>query len=139
MNLELIPNKSVASFIIGDIIDSYLYLPHTVEYHQEKSFSYVSYDFFMENIIIWTTGNKIETIRCDVNCFWKGQNLINMFYDDFIILSGQQPDGEDVCYVPISPNRGQNQKVYDFDELGLQLWIWRKKIKTILVSSYSKN
>jgi len=65
------------------------------------------------------------------------QNLINMFYEDFLMLIDyQQPDNADILYVPVSKNRGQNQKVYDFDNLGLMIWVWRKKIVNILISNY---
>ena len=73
------------------------------------------------------------TIRCDKECYWKGENLINMLYEEFLILIDyQQPSDEDILYVPINRDRGQNQKVYTFDYLGLMIWVWRKKIRTCL-------
>jgi hypothetical protein len=29
--------------------------------------------------------------------------------------------------------KGQTQKVYDLDDLGLQIWVYRKKIVTVIV------
>jgi hypothetical protein len=136
-NVELVPNKSYGKFVIGGDISKYLYLAHTTEHRDEKSFSYDSYDFYTEGIIVWTDHNKIDTIRCDVTCYWKNHNLIGMLYDNFLILAGQQPDREDMCYVPINSNRGQNQKVYSFYILGIQVWVWRNKIKTVLISTYN--
>lgn len=133
----LIPNISYGIFIIGEDISKYLYLPHNREYREEKLFSYDSYDFYKEDIIIWVDNGKIDTIRCEKECYWMGYNLIGMLYDYFLtFLSKKEPDTEDICYVPISPYRGQNQKVYDFDDLGLQIWVWRNRIKTVLISKY---
>ena len=53
-----------------------------------------------------------------------------------MLIDYQQPDNADILYVPVSKNRGQNQKVYDFDNLGLMIWVWRKKIVNILISNY---
>ena len=43
---------------------------------------------------------------------------------------------DDFVYVPISRDRGQNQRVHYFDNLGLTLWVWREKIRTILIYNY---
>ena len=138
-NFKLIPNQSLDVFAIGDDIRKYLHFPHTVEHREEKTFSYDSYSFYNNSVTIWPTeDNKIETIRCDSNCYWKGQNLIGMLYKDFIILSEQYPNTESVEYIPINPNRGQNQKVYTFDDLGLMIWVWRNKIRTVLISRYDQ-
>jgi len=134
---KLIPNKSYGIFAIGNDIEEYLSYPHK-EYGKEGKSLYDSYTFFEEYIDVWTDENKIDTIKCTVECFWKGENLIGMTFDKFLELAGQQPDDEDVLYVPISRDRGQNQKVYDFDSLGLQVWTWRNKIKTVLISKYEE-
>ena len=79
----------------------------------------------------------IPNKSCDKKCYWKGKNLINMFYEEFLILIDyQQPSDEDIIYVPINRDRGQNQKVYTFDYLGLMIWVWRKKIRTVLIYNY---
>ena len=51
-----------------------------------------------------------------------------MLYNDFLsLISYKKADNEDILYIPVSKERGQNQKVYDFDNFGLTLWVWRKK------------
>ena len=30
---------------------------------------------------------------------------------------------------------GQNQHVYEFDKSGLQVWVWRNKIRTVIISN----
>lgn len=134
--LELIPNVSFGMFVLGDSIDGYLSLPHTVGHIERKLYSYDDYEFPEQYVSIWVENLKIETITCETYCFWQNENLIGMTYDRFLLLAGQQPDKADVCYIPISRDRGQNQKVYDFEDLGLQIWVWRNKIRAVLISKY---
>jgi hypothetical protein len=132
-NYTLILNKSLGRFIIGDDIEKYLHLNHLIS--DIETFSRGCYDFYNETIAVWTTKKKIETIRCNVKCYWQNQNLIGMLYEDFLVLANpQQPDDESVEYVLISSEKGQNQSVHTFYDLGLQVWVWRKKIRTVLIS-----
>ncbi len=136
-NYLLIPNKSLGIFILGDYIEKYLYLSHVQKCENEERFSYNSYEFYNGNIEVWLTeDNRVRTIHCDKKCYWKNQNLIGMNYNNFLILTQQEPNEEDIIYIPVSTDRGQNQKVYDFDDLGLQVWVWREKIRTVLVTKY---
>ena len=135
--LELIPNVSFGMFVLGDSIDKYLSLSHTVEHIEDEFFSYDDYEFPELYVSMWVENQKINTIRCETYCFWQNENLIGMTYDRFLLLiGGRQPDGEDVCNVPVSKDRGQNQKVYDFDDFGLQIWVWRNKIRVVLITKY---
>ena len=131
---ELIPNKSYGIFIIGEYIEKHLHLDHVIS---DIEF-YYSYEFTDLKINVWVENDKIETVRCDAECYFQGKNLIGMLYDDFLSLVKQEPSNKDICYVPVSRDRGQNQNVYDFDDLGLQVWVWRNKIRTILISNYEE-
>ena len=81
--------------------------------------------------------NKIESILCTEECYWSEINLVKLPYEHFLtIIDYRKPDEEDLLYVLISKNRGQNQKVYTFDELGLMLWVWRGKIVTVYINDF---
>lgn len=136
--IDLIPNKSVSIFHINDSISNYLHLPHKIETTNEELYQNQSYYFDNFNIIIWVEDEIIESICCDVECYWKGYNLINLKYETFLNLVNQKPDNESICYIQKNENRGQNQAVYTFYSLGLQAWVWRGRIKTVIVSSYDK-
>lgn len=58
-----------------------------------------------------------------------------MSFEEFLSFYKVAPDYSDKIYILVN-GRGQNQMVYDFDKLGLQIWVWRKKIVTVLVSNY---
>ncbi len=138
---ELVANLSLGIFKIGEDIGKYLHLTHHFEHHDFKTFSTDDYEFYNGTIVIWIRDedeNKIWTIRCNSKCYWKGENLIGMPFNCFIKLSKNQPDQESIEYVPINRNRGQNQTVYEFHELGLSIWVWRNRIKTVLVSRYDQ-
>jgi len=138
---ELVPKFSLGVFVLGVDICTYLHLPHFFKHEDFETFSIGSYDFYNGEIVIWTLDenkNRIWTIRCNSKCYWKGENLIGMLFDDFLELSEDKPNKESVEYVPINRDRGQNQTVYEFDKLGLSIWVWRNKIKTVLMSKHDE-
>ena len=69
--LELIPNVSVGMFVLGDNINKYLNLPHTVENIEDEYLSYDDYDFPEQYVSMWVENQKIDTIHCDRYCFWQ--------------------------------------------------------------------
>lgn len=129
----LIPNESYEIFIIGDNITNYLHFPHILDHTCGNMYCYDSYTFPTLHFTVWVEDGRIDTICCDQVCYWKNTNLIGMPYRDFLIMCGQKPTKESKEYVLLSKDRGQNQKVYIFDDLSLTIWTWRNKIKTVLV------
>jgi len=136
-DLTLVPNISVGVFIIGDRINNYTDYPHVVERHKEKEFSYDSYMFLNQDVILWVENKRIETIRCEKECYWDGNNLIKMPIEKFLLTYNLIPDKLDNIYLLVN-GKGQNQQVYEFDNLGLQIWVWRKKIVTVLAANYQQ-
>lgn len=132
---ELIPNKSLGIFILGSSIKKYVHLPHDLAKNKEKYFSYDSYNFYELGVIVWVEKGKVETVCCKNECYWKGDNLLRMSIDKFQSLYNVISDKSEKIYHLVN-GRGQNQMVYDFDQLGLQIWVWRNKIVTVLVSNY---
>lgn len=130
-NITLIPNTSVGNFIFGDNIKNYLHLPHSIIHHNEDELPYESYIFYELGITIWVEKYRIDTISCIMECIWKGKNLVKMYFDDFLSICKIVPKKTENIYLLVN-GRGQNQMVYDFDELGLQIWVWRKKIVTVI-------
>ena len=132
-NTIFIPNHAYGDFILGSNINDYLSKEHTKETYEESTFSNISYYFPKENVNVWCdTDGIINTIICSSTCIYHGRNLIGIKYEDFLSLISKYPDCEDVIYLLVA-GRGQNQHVYDFDSEGLQVWVWRKKIRTVLI------
>ncbi len=136
----LVPNKSVSVFKLGDDISNYFWLKY--DYRQKnKDLEYDtdSYNFWEIPVIIWTdeeTDKKIEVINCDDSCIWNGTELIGMPYAEFLETFGLKADKHDNLYSEGPKIRGRNYDVYDFEDLGLMIWVWRKKIRTVLALTY---
>lgn len=135
MKEELIPNKSYGNFILGEDIHKYLkedyfyeIFPASDEYERDLYFG-------DKGIVIATENDKIKSIMCDETCCWQGKNLIGMYYKDFLEMAKVQPNDEDSEYIPISRTRGQNRKIYYFDSLGLMVWVWKNKIRSVTIDN----
>ena len=137
-NNTLIPNISVGKYIIGDKIHKYLQLSHHHEHCVEKYFEYDRYEFPDDNITVYVEDEIIQNISCEKTCFWQGRNLIRMNFEFFLKQYNVVYDHKEEIYMQVS-DRFQTQKVYDFDELGLQVWVWRNLIRTVIVSKYEED
>jgi len=140
-NFQLVPNEALGIFKLGVGINDYLKLPHKLKHYDYETFSTDEYEFYRSKVVIWITNedeNKIGTICCTYKCYWKGKNIIGMLFDDFLQLADTLPDGESVEYVPTNRDRGQNQTVYEFDKLGLSIWVWRNRVRTVLITKYEE-
>lgn len=133
MKEELIFNKSYGDFVLGEDIHKYLndkrlydFRPASNEYERDMY-------FFTQGIVLVVENEKIDSIIFDEICYWQGKNLIGMHYEDFFKMIKISPDSEDSCYLPTGHNRGQNRKIYYFDSLGLDIWVWRGKIRSVTI------
>lgn len=132
----LIPNKSVGKYMIGENIQTYLQFKHDYEHCVEKDYECDKYVFPDDNIIVYVEDDKIQSISCEKTCYWQGVNLIRMNFDFFLKQYKVMYDSKDEIFMCVA-DRFQTQKVYDFDKLGLQIWVWRNLIRTVIVSDYS--
>lgn len=133
----LIPNVSVGNFRIGVSINRYLKRHHKKTHYVEKYFEFDSYYFPDENLIVHVENDLIDDILCEKFCYWKGKNLIRMNFSKFLKDFGVEYDNKDEIYLQVD-NRFQTQKVYDFHDLGLQIWVWRNLIRTVIVGRYEE-
>lgn len=145
--VTLYPTKGVAvhtnigtkEFYLGENIANYKVWKY--EFHPKLisstgvSLDYDSYllqDFF---ISLWVDDDEVvHTIACEDTCCWQEKELIGMLYDDFVELFATIPDDIDKQWSAGPYKNGRNYDVYTFDSLGLMLWVWRKRIRQILIS-----
>ena len=65
------------------------------------------------------------------------KKLINLEYDDFVVIYPQKPDKIDCLTVMQEDGSdGQEQDVSDYDEIGLLLWVFENKIVTVIATVY---
>lgn len=132
MQNELSLNKAYGKFVLDASVAVYLHKRHTKLKYEEKTYTNECYVFEDDGIEVWCNDGIINTIRCTADCFYRGLNLIGMKYDDFLSYFKWHPSDEDVIYL-LNNGKGQNQHVYEFEEEGLQVWVWRKRIRTVLI------
>jgi hypothetical protein len=130
--LELIPNRSIGSFILNDNINNYLHFKHEITHHANEDSDYDTYSFSDYELLAWVENSRITTLRCTKECYWQDINLIRMPFEQFLSHFNVIPNKSETLYTLIDKDHGQNQKVYDFDDLGLIIWVCRNKIVTIL-------
>lgn len=131
----LIPNISLGKFELRKKITEYNLGKHEFISKDSEEDIWDTYELFDPELSLFTDKeNNICSIRCNYKCYFKSRNLIGMKYTDFLELIDEKPNSEDIIYV-IRGNRGQNQKVYDFDLLGLQIWVYKNKVMTVFCSN----
>ena len=117
------PTRSVLPFYLEKAIEPYLSMyAHEFTAGMDDE-SWDEYEFFDTSIQVYIDkkSRKIQAIRCDKNCYWSGRNLINLSIDEFF----QHIDLENEIYKveKMALTDEEEQDVYDFDLLGLQLWV----------------
>lgn len=139
MEKGLILNKSYNDFILGTHISDYFDKKHEEGVASDSSHDdIVSYDFYDDGVDVWCKNNIIDSVFCETKCIYEGINLIGMKIDDFMDRFHFYPNDEDVVWLEgIDGKKGQNQHVYDFDKEGLQIWVWRSRIRAIIISNYT--
>ncbi len=75
----------------------------------------------------------IDTIHCHKFLFFERENLIGMHINDFAAHIAAWPDLGATDFIELAT--GERQFVYEFDSLGLQVWVNEgdKLVDTIIV------
>ena len=128
----LLPNISLGRFVFGNNIKLYLN-DFSYKYEEnpdkKKGYGYDSYYFDKLKIEVWTDESGIiESVRCEHACYWKSVNIIGLRYEKFKAMCHMEPDVQDLCYM----YDGKTQHVYDFESMGLQLWVRYGIIRTVI-------
>ena len=133
MKEGLVLNTAYNDFILDADISNYLHKNHTKEVYKEPTFTNRSYHFYDDEIDVWCDSDgRINTIRCASSCLYQGIELISLPFQAFLSAIRVLPDNYEQIYLLVN-GRGQNQHVYDFSTIGLQVWVWRQKIKSVLI------
>ncbi len=99
----------------------------------DESTEWETYSLEDEGVYLYVENNKIISIVSDLECLYNGRNIIGMNINEFINFYGIEPIGEpDALYV----NENEFQIVYEFDDIGLQVWCLNDVIETVIASDY---
>ncbi len=131
LQYQLIPNYKLGEFIFDTSITKYLSGKSYIFYEDLDNPKEGFYAFMEPQLNVYVDSRNIIThITCKKYCFYQNINLIGHVFDNILLpISG-------VSKVYINENsKNMNQIVYDIDDLGIQIWVYRKKIVTVICSN----
>ena len=136
---EFVPNVSLGIFHLGYQIKEYLNLEYTHDILSMEQYDLPdidSYYFPKHGVEISINDqHQIEYITCRTVCIWNGKNIIGMLLRDFLKQYNLHPIDEEGSLFYLEEPR-HTQRAYDFKEdVGLQVWVWRKHIVTVIISN----
>jgi len=80
---------------------------------------------------LYVENEIIQSISCNEECLYNGRNIIGMEINDFMNFYDIEPVGEvEKLYV----DEDETQDVYEFDDIGLQVWCRNNIIVTVIAS-----
>ena len=128
------PFQGVGDFMFNSPIIDYLDLYKFTIYRKDGNYDCDKYNIDNPDMSLYVDDNNIiESINCHEECLYKGRNLIGMTIEEFISHTGEKYYGE--IDVLDYEDDGVPQYVYEFDDIGLQVWCKKNVIVTIIASS----
>lgn len=135
--LVFIPLNFIGKFIFDTDVNQYYDELAVFNYEETDEFNKEYYKSQDGNLIIAVRKNILESIFCYKELYYKNTNLLGLSLSEFSKLL----QTDHVGYVE-EYNLGDevSQFVYQFDEIGVQVWTKQSKVVTIIASgleSYS--
>lgn len=129
------PFENIGDFRIGADIKSYLGKYNYELSEDEYDTGQDTYNFkhFGVSLFVNKSNGVIESILSDEECLYKGRNVIGMSLDEFIVHSNSKYVGEPDCLDFQEDN--VPQYVYEFEDIGLQVWTKSDQIVTVIATS----
>jgi hypothetical protein len=127
----------VGDFVIGNPIRLYLEKFSFEIYPKEGKYDCIKYVIKNPVISLFVEEGMINSISCEEECLYKGRNLIGISIEEFISHTGFTHE-EEIDEL-IFEEDNIPQYVYEFDEVGLQVWVKMEKIVVIIVGEYFEN
>lgn len=122
MELNFKPKISVGDFVFNTEISEYNRFDFDfVKCADDDKTGWDTYLLINPRVNIYTEGKNIVSISSDEQFLWKGHNLIGFSFDRlYQIFDNPIADEEDELFVG---EEDKKQKVYEFDDLGMQVWV----------------
>ncbi len=137
MNLNLIPLKKIGNIIFGESINKYKE-KYDLEFIKDvDDLEIDSYRIRQPHVIINVNKSThlIDSIMCYEELYYKGKNLIGLTIKEFVSFTKEKYYG-DIDILDFEDD-DIPQYVYEFEDIGLQVWEKGKggKIVTIIAGS----
>lgn len=130
-DFEWIPLKKVGTFTFGSSIEDYIEkysLMHIPEEYNE-AVDWAVYKI-NENDRVYAEGGRVVSVSCSSRCLYKKKNLIGISIDQIPLILGTTHDTVETEELSDGP-----QQVYEFDQLGLQLWVRKGRVVTAIFNA----
>jgi hypothetical protein len=131
----VIPNVSVGPFRFNDPIESYLNR-FRFSVSPEDELGFKTYDIDDPETTLFVKKGRIDFIGLYDLCYLKDQNIIGLTVDEFMASTNAKYYGA----VDVADFEEDDipQYIYDFEDLGLQIWTKGEggKIVTVIASEY---
>jgi len=134
MSPSLQLGKGVSQFLLGTVIDSYLLAEPFKFIPKFDKNSWDEYDFCEGRIEVYvdTDTRRIDAIACRISCSFEERELIGMKDVDLFRLLKVNHDQLPHEWLWVTDS--ERQKVYDIDDLKLQVWVSHDNyVKTLFV------
>lgn len=131
MIIYLVPFEQVGDFYLKSRISTYIDDFKFEFTPTDETTGWEMYEEQSLGISLYVENNIIESISCNEECLYGGRNIIGMNIDEFMNFYGIKPNEEvDKLYV----SEDEMQDVYEFDDIGLQVWCSDNIIVTVIAS-----
>lgn len=131
MILHFNPFENVGNFQINSNIKDYVHNYSFTFTPINDTTEWETYELVDEGIVIYVEKDLIISISCDTELLYKGRNIIGMNINEFINFSNFKPD-DFIDKLWVSDD--EQQEVYEFFDIGLQVWCSDNVIVTVIAS-----
>lgn len=130
INYQWVPNDRIGPFAFGTLANQYIehygLIPVPEEYNQKVD--WIVYKTNTDDRI-YVEDKKIVSVSCSSTCIYKENELIGQPVDKILEYLNCEPDSIESAEL----SEGF-QEIYEFDQLGLQLWVKDGIVITAIVN-----
>lgn len=119
--LEWNPNIGVGVFRFGDRTDRYISAMGPDEFPDEydEDVGWKVYGWLNPELRVFVEDDKIVSVACYDECWYRGVNLIGTDLSKAIACIGSNPEDDPEAF----DIDGETEVAFDFDEVNAQLWV----------------
>lgn len=133
-----IPNKSLGGFVIGDDIKTYSDIRYALDNYNSGIALYTLHDYDL--VAITDYDGRIIAIKAEKDCYWDGNNIIGMPFEEFqkkYEIEPSTPEG-DTDYDKINGSRVRKLTSYNLNNPAMHITTHKRKIISVIISTNKK-
>ena|GEM_PF-676115 len=125
------PLQGIGSFPLGGAIEPLINKLGLIELPEESkdATGWIAYTMPGQDIRIYSEDDKIVSVACYEDCWYKGRNLIGSAFQDVVRLLGPATLSDEPNVVEIDD---EEQVVYEIENANVQLWVRDGIVVTVI-------